>query len=73
MLALGGASGMAPNLYEALLPLGDRVEGGVIADCGHFIPEEKPEELTERMLAFFACAGVSSPLEIGRATPRCWL
>jgi hypothetical protein len=41
--------------------------------CGHFIPEEKPEELTERMLAFFACAGVSSPLEIGCATPRCWL
>ncbi|GJD53979.1 Soluble epoxide hydrolase [Methylobacterium crusticola] len=54
MLALGGESGSAPGLYEALRPLGEHVEGGVIAECGHFIPEEKPEELSERMLAFFA-------------------
>ncbi|TDR92961.1 alpha/beta fold hydrolase [Enterovirga rhinocerotis] len=57
MLALGGQTGSAPNLYEALRPLGDRVEGGVIADCGHFIPEEKPDELAALMLAFFAAHG----------------
>lgn len=22
-------------------------------DCGHFVPEEKPDELTEVLLAFF--------------------
>lgn len=25
----------------------------VIAGCGHFIAEEKPEELTQQLLAFF--------------------
>jgi pimeloyl-ACP methyl ester carboxylesterase len=57
MLALGAEFGSAPNLYEALRPLGDHVEGGMLADCGHFIPEEKPAELTDRMLAFFAAHG----------------
>jgi pimeloyl-ACP methyl ester carboxylesterase len=54
MLALGAESGSAPGLFEALRSLGDHVEGGVIAECGHFIPEERPEQLAERMLAFFA-------------------
>ncbi|WP_375459879.1 alpha/beta fold hydrolase [uncultured Enterovirga sp.] len=54
MLALGGEFGSAPELYEALRPLGDHVEGGVVAECGHFIPEEKPEQLSELMLTFFA-------------------
>lgn len=57
MLALGSEAGSAPNLHEALSPLGDHVEGGVFADCGHFIPEEKPVPLADRMLAFFAAHG----------------
>jgi pimeloyl-ACP methyl ester carboxylesterase len=30
------------------------VEGGSIADCGHFIPEEKPEELARCLREFLA-------------------
>jgi pimeloyl-ACP methyl ester carboxylesterase len=26
------------------------VEGGVVGDCGHFIPEEKPDEVVRRVL-----------------------
>ena len=37
--------GSAPDLYEAMKPLAENLEGGVIEDCGHYIPEEKPEEL----------------------------
>lgn len=54
ILALGGDVGMSPGIYEAMRPLGENVQGGVIADCGHYMPEEQPEIIAERMRAFFA-------------------
>ena len=30
------------------------VRGEIVPDCGHFVPEEAPEFLNERLLAFFA-------------------
>lgn len=54
ILALGGDVGMSPNIFEAMKPLGENVQGGVIADCGHYMPEEQPEIIAERMRAFFA-------------------
>jgi pimeloyl-ACP methyl ester carboxylesterase len=30
----------------------NHAEGGAIADCGHFIPEEKPLELAQRLREF---------------------
>jgi pimeloyl-ACP methyl ester carboxylesterase len=53
ILALGGDVGSAPNIYDAIKPLGEDVQGGVIDNCGHYIPEEQPEILAQRMLAFF--------------------
>jgi pimeloyl-ACP methyl ester carboxylesterase len=53
ILALGGDVGSAPNIYDAIRPLGEDVRGGVIENCGHYIPEEQPEILAQRMLAFF--------------------
>jgi pimeloyl-ACP methyl ester carboxylesterase len=53
ILALGGDVGSAPKIYEALKPLGDDVRGGVIENCGHYIPEEQPEILAKKMLSFF--------------------
>ena len=32
---------------------GDDVRGGVIENCGHFIPEEAPEILLEALFEFF--------------------
>ena len=54
MLALGGELGSAPDLYQALAPLARDLRGGVLADCGHYLPEEQPRELARRMLAFLA-------------------
>jgi pimeloyl-ACP methyl ester carboxylesterase len=34
-------------------PLAVHVEGGVIDDCGHYVMEEQPEQVAERLLAFF--------------------
>ena len=49
--------GSAPDIYEAMKALGINVQGGVIADCGHYIPEEQPAALAEAMLRFFATVG----------------
>lgn len=36
---------MGADLHEAMKPLVENLEGGVFDDCGHYIPEEKPEAL----------------------------
>ncbi len=53
ILALGGDNGSAPDIYEAMKPLCENVRGGVVEDCGHYIPEEQPEVLAARMFEFF--------------------
>ena len=52
VLALGGDRGSAPDLHQALKPLAQDLQGGVLEDCGHYLPEEQPRELARRMLAF---------------------
>ena len=32
----------------------DNVEGGVLQDCGHWIPEERPKWVVEQLHAFFS-------------------
>ena len=58
VLALGGARaearGRGCEPLESLRAIAFNVRGGAIADCGHFIPEEQPELLAERLLAFLA-------------------
>jgi pimeloyl-ACP methyl ester carboxylesterase len=65
VLALGGSDGVGDALRTTVATLGDRVQGGSItgrpgpgagsADtgCGHFLPEECPDELTEAVLKFW--------------------
>lgn len=57
LLAIGGSVGSAPDLPEAMKPLAEHLEGSIIDDCGHYIPEEKPEELVQVMHDFFAKDG----------------
>ncbi len=60
VLALGGAvsyphgrgRGMEPA--ESLRRVANNVIGGVVPDCGHFIPEEAPDYLCNALLRFFA-------------------
>jgi pimeloyl-ACP methyl ester carboxylesterase len=58
VLALGGermeARGRGSQPEESLRCIADDVTGGVIAECGHFIPEEQPDALAARLLEFFA-------------------
>jgi len=48
----GGSRGRGDLVVQSLRRVANHAEGGSIADCGHFIPEEKPHELAERLRAF---------------------
>jgi len=50
----GGSRGRGELVVESLKRVALHAEGGAIANCGHFIPEEKPQELVGRLRAFLA-------------------
>lgn len=53
VLALGGAASRGEVLAQQWPAYAADLEVGVIDQAGHYIPEEQPAELTERLLAFF--------------------
>jgi pimeloyl-ACP methyl ester carboxylesterase len=54
VLALGGGKGFGRGIetLESLQRVSNDVRGGVIEDCGHWIQEEKPDEVVKQVLAF---------------------
>ena len=60
VLAVGGgraeARGRGGEPEESLRVIADDVQGAVVADSGHFVPEEKPAELAALLLAHFGRA-----------------
>lgn len=55
VLAIGGARafGRGDETLASLRRVGTDVSGGVIEDCGHWIPEEQPDRIAAEMLRFF--------------------
>ena len=51
LLAIGGQYSI-PNMGQLLRPYFQNVKSAVIADSGHFVPEEQPEALAKALLAF---------------------
>jgi pimeloyl-ACP methyl ester carboxylesterase len=56
VLALGGdrAWGRRMEVVESLRRMATDVRGGLIENCGHWMPEEQPAALLAHLLAFFA-------------------
>ena len=52
VLALGGANSLGSSVAEQMRQVAQNVEAGVIENCGHFVPEENPEELVRRFRVF---------------------
>ena len=50
----GGSRGRGDLIVQSLRRVAIKAEGGAIADCGHFIPEEKPDELARLLREFLA-------------------
>ena len=53
VLAIGGDVGSAPDIYDSMKPLCEKLSGGQIKQCGHYIPEEQPEKLAAELASFF--------------------
>jgi pimeloyl-ACP methyl ester carboxylesterase len=51
VVALGGTKSLGDHVLAMVKMVAENVEGGVIADCGHFVPEERPEEIVRHVLA----------------------
>jgi pimeloyl-ACP methyl ester carboxylesterase len=54
LLALWGANGLLGTLptLEIWREYADDVTGGALAECGHFLPEEQPDEVVARLREF---------------------
>jgi pimeloyl-ACP methyl ester carboxylesterase len=53
LLAVGGQYAI-PNMGDALKPYFQQVTSVVVADSGHFVPEEQPEAFTKALREFLA-------------------
>jgi pimeloyl-ACP methyl ester carboxylesterase len=53
VLALGGESCLQTLPLTSMKEVAEDVRGGTVANCGHWMAEERPDVLTERLLAFF--------------------
>jgi pimeloyl-ACP methyl ester carboxylesterase len=56
VVALGGDKALGANVLEWVKMVAESVTGGLIADCGHFIPEERPDAVVHHVLAMTAKA-----------------
>lgn len=52
VLALGGETATGMRMFQTMQGIAESVRGGMIKDCGHYIPEECPDYLVEQLLAF---------------------
>lgn len=51
VVAIGGAAGLGARVGEMVSLVAETVQGVLIPDSGHFVPEERPEEIVRLVLA----------------------
>jgi pimeloyl-ACP methyl ester carboxylesterase len=51
VVALGGTKGLGDDVLAVVKMVAENAEGELIGDCGHFVPEEHPEEIVRQVLA----------------------
>jgi pimeloyl-ACP methyl ester carboxylesterase len=52
VLAVGGDFGLGAVMEQSLKIVATELQGAVIADCGHYVPEEQPGALLDVLLPF---------------------
>jgi pimeloyl-ACP methyl ester carboxylesterase len=60
VVALGGEKGLGAKVGEMVAMVADHVEAHTLADCGHFMTEERPAFVIEHILAISARAAARS-------------
>ena len=54
VIALGGEKGLGEKVLAMMKQVAEDVTGGVIKDCGHFLPEEQPEVVVRHIQSLVA-------------------
>jgi pimeloyl-ACP methyl ester carboxylesterase len=54
VMAYGGDASIGPGVQMSMGQLADRVDGGVIPNCGHWVAEEQPDFVLARLQEFLA-------------------
>lgn len=54
VLAIGASGGVGRALEKSLAPVAADVQGVVLEECGHFLPDECPDEMVRAILGFWA-------------------
>ncbi|MEH2333867.1 alpha/beta fold hydrolase [Nostoc sp.] len=54
ILALSADQGSIPDMSSLLKNFADDVHGGMVAHCGHFLPEEQPVAVAQELATFFS-------------------
>lgn len=52
VLAFGADAGVGTMLIDTLRLVAEDVSGGIFTDCGHYMPEEAPRAVAERLIDF---------------------
>lgn len=63
VLAVGGASSLGAAMAASVRQAADDVQEAVIDRCGHYVPEERPDELLAVLLPFSLALRQTSPQE----------
>jgi pimeloyl-ACP methyl ester carboxylesterase len=50
VIAIGGVKGLGANVGTMVKLVAENVEAVTLEDCGHFVPEESPDEIVQRVL-----------------------
>ena len=53
ILAYGADRGVGSMLADTLTPIAAHLSGGIVSDCGHYIPEEAPATVADQLVSFF--------------------
>jgi pimeloyl-ACP methyl ester carboxylesterase len=51
VVALGGEKTLGENVHRNVEMVAENLEGGTVTECGHFVPEERPDEIVGYVLA----------------------
>lgn len=52
VLAIGGEAGLGAAMRQTLEGIATNLQGAVVPHCGHYVPEESPDELLKLLLPF---------------------